>query len=71
MTHGINRTSLTPYARQMQDPDESAGRRMAAAKWHEDGTIILFPASIARLPWQDRELLNQITAKVYGERDER
>lgn len=69
MSHGLTRTSLTPYARQMQDPDEAAGRRMAAAKWHDDGTIILFPESIERLAWQDREIVQGIAAKVYGERD--
>lgn len=65
----INRTSLTPYARQMQDPDEGAARRRAAAAWHADGTVILFPASIERLPWQDREIVERIAAKVYGPRE--
>ncbi|MGF7152629.1 hypothetical protein [Novosphingobium gossypii] len=67
---GINRTSLTPYARQMQDPDPTGARRMAARKWHEDGTVILMPDSIARLPWQDRELIQQIVGKIYGERED-
>lgn len=66
---GINRTSLTPYARQMQDPDENGARRMAARKWHEDGTVILMPDSIQRLAWQDRELIEKIVAKIYGERE--
>lgn len=67
---GINRTSLTAYARQMQDPDENGARRMAARKWHEDGTIILLPDSIARLPWQDRELVQGIAGKIYGKRED-
>jgi len=66
----LNRTSLTPYARQMQDPDPVGARRMAARKWHEDGTIILLPDSIARLPWQDRELVERIAGKVYGQRED-
>lgn len=65
----INRTSLTPYARLMQDPDENGARRMAARKWHEDGTVILMPESMRRLPWQDRDLIEKIVAKIYGERD--
>lgn len=69
MSNGLNRTSLTPYARQMQDPDEAAARRRAAGAWHADGTVILFPASIERLPWQDREIIEQIVARVYGPRE--
>jgi hypothetical protein len=65
----IRRTSLTPYARQMQDPDENGARRMAARKWHTDGTVILLPESIERLPWEDRELVEKIAAKIYGERE--
>lgn len=65
----IRRTSLTPYARSMQDPDPNGARRMAARKWHEDGTIILLPDSIVRLDWQDRELVRGIAAKIYGKRE--
>lgn len=65
---GIRRTSLTPYARQMQDPDQNGARRMAARKWHEDGTVILLPESIARLDTMDREFVNAVAAKLYGKR---
>ncbi len=40
---GINRTSLTPYAKFMQDPDPAGARKMAARLWHENGTVILLP----------------------------
>lgn len=63
------RTSLTPYAACMRDPDPNGAKAMAARKWHEDGTIILLPDSIERLPWQDRELVQSVAARVYGERD--
>ena len=66
---GINRTSLTRFARQMQDPDEGAARRRAAAAWHADGTVILFPASIERLAWQDRQIIEGIVARIYGPRE--
>ncbi|CDO34060.1 hypothetical protein [Novosphingobium sp. KN65.2] len=66
----IKRTSLTPYAKFMQDPDPAGARRFAAKLWHDNGTIILLPDSIARLPWQDRELLEQITGKIYGQRND-
>lgn len=64
----LNRISLTRHAAGMRDPDPNGARRMAARKWHDDGTIILMPDSIARLPWQDRELVQRIAGKIYGER---
>lgn len=68
MSDERGRTSLTPYAHLMRDEEEGGARRMAARKWHEDGTIILLPDSIERLPWQDRELVQSVAARVYGER---
>lgn len=64
----LSRTSLTPYAAMMRDPDENGARRMAARKWHEDGTIILLPDSIERLSWQDRELVRAVAGRIYGRR---
>jgi hypothetical protein len=69
MSDERGRTSLTPYAHLMRDEEENGARRMAARKWHEDGTIILLPDSIERLAWQDQELIRGIAARVYGERD--
>lgn len=63
-------TSLTRYAPQMRDPDPQGAHRLAARKWHDDGTVVLLPASIARLSWQDRELVEQIATKLYGPRQE-
>jgi len=61
-------TSLTRYAPLMRDPDQMAARRRAAEQFHEDGTIILFPDTLAKLSWQDRELLIKIAEKQYGKR---
>lgn len=69
MSEARIRTSLTPYAAGMREPDENGPRRMAARKWHEDGSIILLPDSVDRLPWQDRELVRGIAAKLYGQRE--
>lgn len=65
-----SRTSLTRYAPMMRDPDPDGARKMAARKWHDDGTVILLPDSIQRLSWQDRELVNAIAGRIYGPRDE-
>ena len=64
----LTRTSLTKHAPGMQDPDPRAARRTAAKAWHDTGAIVLLPDSIERLPWQDRELVRGIAAKIYGQR---
>lgn len=67
----MSRTSLTPYAPLMRDVDEEGAKKMAARKWHEDGSIILRAESIKRLDPLDRDLLNAIAAKLYGKRKEK
>ena len=64
------RSSLTPYAHLMREPDPSGARRLAARKWHDDGTVILLPDSIERLSWQDREFIKALAARIYGKRDD-
>lgn len=65
----MSRTSLTKYARTFNDPDEEGAKKLAARKWHEDGSIILLPGSIQRLDPLDRDLVNAIAAKLYGKRE--
>ena len=62
------RTSLTPYAASMRDPDPAGAHRIAKQRWHEKGDIVLFAEDIDRLDWQDRELVKAIAAKRYGSR---
>ena len=64
----ITRTSLTRHAHAMRDPDPQGPRRLAKQKWHADGTIILLAEDVARLDWQDRELVRAVAAKQYGPR---
>lgn len=68
MSDERSRTSLTPYAAQMRDPDPDGAHHLAARMWHADGSLVLRKASIDRLDWQDRELLNALGAKIYGPR---
>lgn len=63
-------TSLTRHAASMRDPDPDGARLLAARKWHEDGSVVLLPAQIATLDWQDRELVRAVAAKIYGPRGE-
>lgn len=69
MSQGVTRTSLTPYAAQMRDPDENRAHKLAARLWHDEGAIIIRAPSIARLDWQDRELLTALATKLYGKRE--
>ncbi len=64
----LRRTSLTPYAATMRDPDPDGARKLAARQWHQDGTIVLLPDSIRRLNTMDRDLVEAIAAKHYGPR---
>lgn len=64
------RTSLTRYAPQMRDADPAGAHRLAAQKWHEDGSIVILAESKARLDRLDRELLDAICARLYGKRGE-
>jgi hypothetical protein len=62
-------SSLTRYAPRMRDADPNGAHRIAKRQWHESGAIVLLPDQIARLPWQDRELVQRIAAKQYGPRN--
>lgn len=69
MTDQRGRTSLTRYAPMMREPDPRGAHRLAAAMWHNEGTVIIRAESIERLDWQDRELVKAIAAKLYGPRE--
>jgi len=66
----LNRTSLTPYARQMQDPDPKGSHKLAARMWHTEGAVVLRAESIARLDPLDRDYVRAIAAKLYGPRED-
>lgn len=70
MNQGIHRTSLTPYARFMQEPDETGAKRLAARQWHQTGAVVILPDSIARMNWEDRDFLNALAARLYGAREQ-
>lgn len=64
-----SRTSLTRFAPLMADPDPKGAHKLAAAMWHNEGTVIIRSESIDRMDWQDRELVKAIAAKLYGPRE--
>lgn len=66
----MSRTSLTRYAPLMREPDPNGAHRLAKRQFHETGAITFLPDQLARMPWQDRELVTRIAAKHYGPRQE-
>jgi hypothetical protein len=60
---------MTRFAPVMRDADPNGAHRIAKRQWHDTGAIVLLPDQIARLPWQDRELVQGIAAKQYGPRN--
>lgn len=65
-----SRTSLTRHAPGMRDADENGPRRLAARKWHEDGSVVLLADSVRRLDPLDRDLVRAIATRLYGPRGE-
>jgi len=66
----MSRSSLARYASLMREADPNGAHRIAKRQWHDTGAIVLLPDQIARLPWQDCELVQRIAAKHYGPRQE-
>ena len=66
----MSRTSLTRYAPIMREPDPCGAHRLAKRQFHETGAITFLPDQLARMPWQDRELVERIATKHYGPRQE-
>lgn len=58
-------TSLERLVAQSPE-DEAQLRRMAAALWHKTGSLMIF--SFQKLGWADKEIRDQIGAKLYGRR---
>lgn len=65
-----SRTSLSPYAASMREPDPNGPQRLAKQRWHDAGDLVLFAGDIAKMDWQDRELIHAIGTKRYGKRGE-
>jgi hypothetical protein len=66
----MSRSSLTRYAPLMRDPDPNGAHRLAKRQFHETGAITFLPDQLARMPWQDREIVNRLASKEYGPRQE-
>lgn len=62
--------SLARFAPLMREVDPNGAHRIAKRQWHDTGAIVLLPDQIARLAWEDRELIQRIAAKQYGPRQE-
>jgi hypothetical protein len=54
----------------MREPDPNGPQRLAKQRWHDAGDLVLFAGDIAKMDWQDRELIHAIGTKRYGKRGE-
>lgn len=66
----LDRTSLTKYAPSMRDPDPDGAHKLAARMWHEQGHVAFRRETLERLPWQDRELIEQLATRIFGPREQ-
>jgi len=62
----MGRTSLTPFAASMADPDPQAARRFAAQLWQERGAIVIFPDQLKAMDGLERQLFEAVATKNYG-----
>ena len=62
MTH---RTSLTPYAASMADPDPHSAKRFARQMWRDQGAVVLMADQVAKLEWQERELVMALAGPAH------
>lgn len=61
----MSRTSLTPYAASMRDPDPDGATRAARQAWHDHGIAVIRRADCERLDW---EYVSAIADRVHGRR---
>lgn len=59
------RTSLTPYAASMREPDPDGARRAAHQAWHNHGIAVIMPGDCIGL---DREFIQAVAVRLYGQR---
>lgn len=61
----LTRTSLTPFARSMRDPDPAGARRAAQELYDEHGILVIFPEDHQRV---DSMWIEAIGKRLYGRR---
>ena len=49
-------------------PNDGAGLLTEVTPFLKRGDVVLMAADVARLEWQDRELIRAVAAKIYGPR---
>ena len=59
------RTSLTPFAASMRDPDPDGARRAARQAWLDHGIVVIMPGDCTGL---DREFVAAVANRIYGKR---
>ena len=62
------RTSLTPFAASMRDPDPGGARKFAAKAWRDLGTAAFTAEQLRGMDRLDRELIEAVATRLYGRR---
>jgi hypothetical protein len=60
------RSSLAPFAKLSNEPDETLARAAAAKAWHETGIALFNPAWF--FEWTDQKQVELLAIKLYGKR---
>ena len=58
-------TSLTRFARSMQDPDPAGASRAAREAWRDHGILVVLPGQLHGL---DREFAQALGNRLWGKR---
>lgn len=59
------RTSLTPFAASMRDPDPDGARRAAKRAWLDHGIVVIMPGDCQGL---DRQFIEAVANRLHGRR---
>lgn len=67
MSGDRSRSSLTPFAHLMRDPDPAAISRIGALLWHQFGIVCIDPTKFKS--WADQKQAEILGEQAYGPRD--
>lgn len=72
MTEHRSRTSLTPHAARMQEPDVDRAWEECRQAWHNHGLVcISLEQAGTRLGWAARKSLELLGEQAFGKRTDR
>jgi len=61
----VSRTSLTPFAASMRDPDPNGAKRAAQELFDQHGIVVLFEHDLRAMGTLERHLIEAIASRIY------